>query len=121
MLLNLFQPRPAFSRHFALLTAALNARSKGLAGLRVALAAAWRFQIGAVGGALPGVLIALSSTGIARWLGIAIAVAGLVLGAGISALRTLGRALPGNGFGMCSGMHGGATRPTRCRVGCTAI
>ena len=108
-LLNLFQPQPAFRRHFALVTAALNARSKGLAGLRVAVAAAWRFPIGALAGALPGVVIAVSSTGIARWLGVAIAVAGLVLGAGISALRTLGRALPGNGFGMCSGMPGGAS------------
>jgi predicted acylesterase/phospholipase RssA len=111
MLLNLFQPQPAFRRHFALLTAALNARSKSVAGLRVALNAAWRFPLGALIGAAPGFIIAWNSGGIARLLGICFALVGLALGAGAAALRSLGRALPGNDFGMCNGMPGGGKDP----------
>ncbi len=110
MLLNLFQPQPAFRRHFALLTSALNAKSKMLSSLRVAWAAVWRFPIGAIVGALPGALVATYSAGIARWIGVVLAIAGLVLGAGIAAVRALGKALPANGFGMCNGMPGGASK-----------
>ena len=104
MLLNLFQPQKKFRRHFALLTAALNARSKTLTGLRVAVNAVWRFPLGAIIGAAPGALIAVYSVGIARWLGVAFAVAGLVLGAAMAAVRSLGKHLPANDFGMCNGM-----------------
>jgi predicted acylesterase/phospholipase RssA len=107
MLLNLFQPQPAFRRHFALLTSALNARSKSVAGLRVAANAAWRFPLGALLGALPGLLIAWNSVGIARVLGVCFALLGLVLGAAVAALQSLGRNLPANDFGMCNGMPGG--------------
>jgi hypothetical protein len=107
MLLNLFQPQKKFRRHFALLTAALNARSKTLTGLRVAANAVGRFPVGAVLGAAPGVVIALYSTGIARWLGVTFAVGGLGLGAAIAAVRSLGKHLPGHDFGMCNGMPAG--------------
>jgi len=104
MLLNLFQPQRAFLRHFALLTAALNAPSGPRLLSRVALAAVWRFPLGALLGALPGILIALYGAGIARALGVAFALAGMALGAALAALRSLGRALPANDFGMCNGM-----------------
>lgn len=104
MLLNLFQPQPKFRRHFGLLTSALNARNKALMGLAIAWAAIWRFPIGALIGALPGALIAFYSAGVARWLGVAFALIGLVVGAAVAAVRSLTRALPGNEFGMCNGM-----------------
>ena len=110
MLLNLFQPQRAFRRHFALLTAALNAQSKSIAGLRVAANAVLRFPLGAVSGALPGLLIAWNSWGIARLLGIVFMLAGLVIGAALAALRSFGRELPGNDFGMCDGMPGDKSR-----------
>jgi predicted acylesterase/phospholipase RssA len=110
MLLNLFQPQKAFHRHFALLTSALNARSKTMTGLRVAANAVWRFPLGAMSAAVPGLLIALNSVGIARVLGVLFAVAGLVLGAACAAARSLGKHLPANDFGMCNGMPGEETR-----------
>jgi predicted acylesterase/phospholipase RssA len=110
MLLNLFQPQPAFRRHFALLTAALNARSKSITGLRVAANAVMRFPVGALLGALPGLLIAWNSTGIARLLGIVFLLVGLIIGAALAALRSFGKQLPANDFGMCNGMPGGNSR-----------
>ena len=88
MLLNLFQPQPPFRRHFALLTSALNARSRTLTGLAVAWAAVWRFPMGALLGALPGALVAWYSAGLARGLGIAFAVIGLL---GAASLRLCAR------------------------------
>jgi predicted acylesterase/phospholipase RssA len=104
MLLNLFQPQPRFRRHFALLTSALNARSKTLTGVAVAWAAVWRFPLGALLGALPGALVAWYALGVARWIGVAFAIIGLVVGAAVAAVRSLARHLPRNEFGMCNGM-----------------
>ena len=109
-LLNLFQPQPAFVRHFALLTAALNAPSGARLFTRVSLAAVRLFPIGALLAAIPGALVAVYGNGVARGIGIAMVLLGLVLGAAIAALRSLGKALPGNDFGMCNGMRGGATQ-----------
>jgi Patatin-like phospholipase len=104
MLFNLFQPRPEFRRHFALLTSALNARSKALMGLRIAWAAVWRFPIGALLGAVPGVLIVWTSAGIGRAIGVLFALLGLVVGAMVAAVRSAGTHLPANYFGICNGM-----------------
>jgi predicted acylesterase/phospholipase RssA len=109
-LLNLFQPQPAFVRHFALLTAALNAPSGARLFTRVSLAAVRLFPIGALLGAIPGALVAVYGGGVARAIGIAMLALGLVLGAVIAAIHSLGKALPGNDFGMCNGMRGGATK-----------
>lgn len=107
MLLNLFQPQKVFRRHFALLTSALNARSKTLTSLRVAANAIGRFPLGAALGAAPGLLIAMNSAGLARVLGIVFAVGGLVAGAALAVVRSLGKHLPASDFGLCNGMPGG--------------
>lgn len=108
MLLNLFQPQEPFRRHFGLLTAALNAPSKAALITRIIMGAVWRFPIGSLLGAAIGIAIAVTGTGVARWLGGAVAIIGLVLGALASVVLTLARHLPGNGFGLCSGMPGRA-------------
>jgi predicted acylesterase/phospholipase RssA len=111
MLLNLFQPQKRLRRHFGLLTAALNAPSGWRGAMRIARAAVWRFPIGALLGASVGIILFFSSYGIGRVLSAILAIVGLVLGAWLAALWSLGRHLPGNFFGLCSGMpsRAGAT------------
>lgn len=111
MLLNLFQPQAPFRRHFGLLTAALNAPSKVRLIVRLTLGAIWRFPIGSLLGAGIGIAILATSTGAAFWLGGVVAIVGLVLGAMASVVLSLARRLPGNGFGLCSGMPGGKNGP----------
>jgi predicted acylesterase/phospholipase RssA len=106
MLLNLFQPQKSFRRHFGLLTAALNAPSKTILIARVILGAMWRFPLGALLGAAIGIAIIIASSGAGRWLGGVVAILGLLFGALVSVVLTLARHLPGNGFGLCSGMPG---------------
>ncbi len=107
ILFNLFQPQPPFRRHFALLTAALNARSKTWAGLRVTCAAILRFPVGALLGATPGLLVVWTSAGLGRAIGVLFALLGLAAGAAIAAARSLGTHLPANHFGICNGMPDG--------------
>jgi predicted acylesterase/phospholipase RssA len=111
MLLNLFQPQAPFRRHFGLLTAALNAPSKAALIARIIMGAAWRFPIGALLGATIGIAILATSSGAAVWLGVVVAILGLVLGGLVSVVVTLVRHLPGNGFGLCSGMPAGPQGP----------
>ncbi|MGB6307511.1 MAG: patatin-like phospholipase family protein, partial [Steroidobacteraceae bacterium] len=111
MLLNLFQPQKAFRRHFALVKVALNSPSKFRLISRVATNAIVRFPLGAVLGAAVGTLIFFTSEGIAHWLGALLALAGLVLGAFLATAITLLKSLPGNVFGLCSGMPGHAGAP----------
>src|SRR5262245_33357208 len=66
--------------------------------------AVWRFPIGALLGASVGIVLISTSYGIGRVLSVILAIFGLVLGAWLAALWTLGRHLPGNLFGLCSGM-----------------
>ena len=111
MLLNLFQPQKPFRRHFALIKVALNSKSKlRLIGL-VAINAVLRFPLGALLGAAVGIVIFVTSDGIARWLGLLLAIGGLVLGALVATAMTLLKALPGNVFGLCSGMPGQTDTP----------
>ena len=107
MLLNLFQAQPSLRRHFALLTAALNARSKVFTALRLSWAVVRYFPVGALLGAAPGFAIFGTSHGLARWLGLAFAVLGLIVGAFVAALRSFARHLPPNDFGLCNGMPSG--------------
>ena len=111
MLLSLFQPQQPFRRHFSLLTAALNAPSKANLIARIVTGAVWRFPFGALLGAAIGVAVIVTSSGMGQWLGAFLAVVGLVVGALISVVVTLTRRLPGNGFGLCSGMPGRANGP----------
>ncbi len=111
MLLNLFQPELPFRRHFGLLTGALNAKSKIRLALLVAWGAARRFLFGSVLGALPGSVLLATSHGIGRALALALTVVGIVVGALVAAIASFSRALPGNIFGMCSGMPGGTGGP----------
>lgn len=110
ILFNLFQPLPQFRRHFALLTACLNAPSKQLAGLRVTCAAIWYFPVGALLGALPGLLVMWTSSDLGRAVGVVFALLGLAAGAVIAAGRSLGKHLPASHFGICSGMPDGTRR-----------
>ena len=104
MLLNLFQPQDNLARHFGLLTAALNAGS-GVARLGwVAFAAVHRFPLGALLGAAPGILLLWRSWGIGEIIAFVLLLAGAVAGGLIAALVSFGRYLPGNYFGLCTGM-----------------
>jgi hypothetical protein len=118
MLLNLFQLQAPFRRHFGLPTAALNAPSKAILVARIVVGAIWRFPIGSFLGAAIGIAIVATSTGAAFWLGVAVALVGLVLGALVSVVLTLARRLPGNAFGLCSGMPGGVSVRRRRIAGC---
>jgi hypothetical protein len=111
MLLNLFQPQAPFRRHFGLLTVALNAPSKAILITRIVVGAIWRFPVGSLLGAAMGIAILTTSTGVAFWVGAAVAIIGLVLGALVSVVLTLASRLPANGFGLCSGMPGGKEGP----------
>jgi hypothetical protein len=104
MLLNLFQPQPPFRRHFALLTSALNARSRTLTSLAVAWAAVWRFPVGALLGALPGALIAWYSTGLARGLASPLPSSASCWEPPSRRCARSTKHLPDNNFGMCNGM-----------------
>jgi predicted acylesterase/phospholipase RssA len=106
MLLNLFQPQPQFRRHFALLKSGLNSKLYTPAALRISFGALWRFPIGAALGAAPGIVIACTSSGIASWIGIVLAVLGAVAGAAVNAGWSLAKHLPANYFGTCNGMPG---------------
>ena len=120
-LFHLFQPQPALAAHFAALTAFLEPTSSERASsksmdldriLRIVGTLFREFLLGTLLGALPGVILLLQSWGLARLFALLVLVIGLVVGAVIQAAVTLGRELPVNFFGLCSGMPGGLERLT---------
>jgi len=114
MLLDLFQPVPALTRHFQVITAMLNAGSKRKLLLKGYLSLLRHFPPGAFVGALPAVLMLYVSVDHAVALSagaLFFVLLLLLLGAGAGALATallsLARALPKSSFGLCSGMTEG--------------
>jgi predicted acylesterase/phospholipase RssA len=109
-LLTLFQPQKKLKRHFRLLLAALNSRSTIARVLRIAIAAVFSFPIGALLGALPGVILLLRSWGAGWILSLIVTTMGLIVGALVSAVISFGRRLPRNHFGICNGMPASARK-----------
>jgi predicted acylesterase/phospholipase RssA len=113
-MLSLFQPQKSTKRLFAILIASLNKKQKVV---RIAAALLRRYWLHALLGALPGLsLIALtlwltSGSGLVPGIlgGALVLAVGAVVGVGVGVGRDLVR-LPGNDFGVCSGM-GGPTPP----------
>lgn len=106
MLFRLFQPQKPLARLFAVLKAALNAKStfallSGAAGALVA-----HFPLAALIGAVPGLLIWWYGWSLGAVLGIIFAAGGAIVGAVVAAVLCLGRELPKNNFGLCNGMSG---------------
>jgi Patatin-like phospholipase len=104
LLLNLFQPQPKLSPHFTFLTAGLNAKSSGARLGQLAIAAVLCFPLGAVLGAAPGIVLTWHTWGIGWLIGVLVTLVGAVAGGVIAALLSFGRYLPGNHFGLCTGM-----------------
>jgi predicted acylesterase/phospholipase RssA len=106
----LFRPEPKTKPIFALLEASLDQR-KGKA-LRLLGVAVRRFWIHALVGALPGA--ALLAFALVEWegalsvvaavVGLLLLVLGAVVGALVGVLRRALSAIPGNGYGLCSGL-----------------
>lgn len=114
-LLSLFQPSDEARRHFAVLVAALNAKSGLRRAAAILLAALEQFPLAALLGALPGV--ALTIENLDRPIAVSIGVVAIVLGAVIGSLVHLAWALPTaltseNGFGLCSGMSAPGAVPS---------
>ena len=108
-LFNLFQPQPATKALFALVTAPLGS-PRGRIG-RLVVATIPNYPVALVLGALPGLVLAVSSThasGFARIWGILSAVLLILVGAAISAAlsitRQIVRAVPDNFYGLCTGL-----------------
>ena len=106
MLFRLFQPQPPLASLFALLKAGLNARSASERIGSVAIKAIEKFPLGALLGALPGMLMFWYSWGLGAFLAAIFALIGALVGAGVAATLCFGRELPANHFGLCNGMPG---------------
>jgi hypothetical protein len=114
LLFRLFRPQRGTVGLYRLLTAALTRRP-----LRVGIAAVRAVPGWALAGALPGVVLVLAilfgSTGFWRWVGFVLAVLLLLVGvlaatlAGL--LGLLGRRVPANYLGLCTGMPGAGSQP----------
>jgi predicted acylesterase/phospholipase RssA len=104
MLLMLFQPQRTLAPLFALLKAALNASSAGERLRTIGIQALLQFPLGAILGMLPGLVTYWYARGAGALLSILFAIIGALVGAATSAILCLGRELPANGFGLCSGM-----------------
>jgi predicted acylesterase/phospholipase RssA len=104
MLFMLFQPQQALKPLFALLTAGLNAASGGGRVRAIGLQALLQFPVGAIIGALPGLIVCAYAWGVGDLLGIVFALIGALVGSAVSAVVCLGRNLPANDFGLCNGM-----------------
>lgn len=112
-LFSLFRPDPATAPLFNLIMAHLGSRGQGRLdrALRVMRASIAGFPLSALGGAVPGLLLAAItfafSGGIALFASLAAAAlmigAGAMLAAGRGAGRILVRDLPANFYGLCSG------------------
>jgi predicted acylesterase/phospholipase RssA len=105
-LLNLFQPKARLRRHFAVLVGALNSTSSMSRIVKLFGVTLVRFPLGALAGALPGVILLTTSTGIGRLMSAALILVGLIVGSVANALLALFRHLPEAGFGLCDGMSG---------------
>jgi predicted acylesterase/phospholipase RssA len=112
-LLSLFQPQSSTRKLFRILVGALGS-PKGRA-FRLLLASLRGFGLWAIAGAAPGVAVAAlaaldgSVAGLAGGAVLALLGATLALVAGV--LRGLARAVPENGFGLCSGAGEARGRP----------
>jgi predicted acylesterase/phospholipase RssA len=108
-LYHLFAPEPDVRRHFAVLSAMLNRGTRRGRVLHGLLAAAQRFPLGAIAGALPGIVVVAGAFGTAPANVIAVVVAGVVAVAGalaggaVAAAVSLCRRLPGHAFGLVNG------------------
>jgi hypothetical protein len=110
-LFDLFQPQPSTRRLFRVFTAPIGRHRRVPRAAAAAVAGYWEW---AAGGVVPGlVLLVLAVTvwhGVAR--GVAIGTGGLLVPIGLLVAVPLGlvrnatRALPANGFGLCSGSSG---------------
>ncbi|SEF37601.1 Patatin-like phospholipase [Amycolatopsis pretoriensis] len=112
VLFRLFQPAGRTRGLFRVATAGLGKR-KAIQVIAIALAVVRSFPIAVALGALPGIvllILALFGTGIARVTAIVAAVllllVGATLGAAVGIAQRVGRAVPANNFGLCSGMPG---------------
>ena len=104
MLFNLFQPQRQLRRHFLLLTGMLNSLSPFRMVWRACHGIMRQFPFGAALGGLPGLLLLSQTTGLGTVISLCVFLTGLVLGAAVEGLLSLGHALPGNYFGLCNGM-----------------
>ncbi|WP_086840890.1 patatin-like phospholipase family protein [Amycolatopsis kentuckyensis] len=112
VLFRLFQPAGRTKGLFRVATAGLGKR-KVLRVLGIGLAVVRSFPIAVALGAAPGIavlVLALLGSGIAQGAAIAASVllllVGAALGAAFGITRRVGRAVPANSFGLCSGMPG---------------
>ena len=116
-LFELFQPQPRTRRLYRVLTAGLGGGLR--AKLRILLAALSNFPLTALAGALLGALLifAVVRSGDALTVAVGIVagavllVLGILLALGARIVWGLGRAVPPNGFGLCSGLAEGRARP----------
>jgi predicted acylesterase/phospholipase RssA len=112
VLFRLFQPTARTKGLFRVATAGLGKR-KAMRTIGIALAVVRSFAIAVVLGAAPGIaalILALFGSGIAQGTAITASIllllVGAVLGAALGIARNVGRAVPANDFGLCSGMPG---------------
>jgi hypothetical protein len=113
---GLFQPQPATRSVYRLLVGGVEKRGAGR-GVGIVAALLRNFPVGALVGALPGVLLAVVAAiardgwGPLRWLslafGVVLAGIGLLLGSAAAAAVRFVRSVPDNCFGLCSGMPSG--------------
>ncbi|WP_284742285.1 patatin-like phospholipase family protein [Amycolatopsis sp. RTGN1] len=112
VLFRLFQPSGRTKGLFRVATAGLG-RCKPTRVIGIALAVVRSFPIAVVLGAAPGIavlILALLGSGTAQSTATAASVmlllVGVPLGAALGIARRVGRAVPANNFGLCSGMPG---------------
>jgi hypothetical protein len=113
VLFRLFQPDRRTAGLFRIATAGLGTTGVGRA-LRVLLAAARGAPVTSLLGTLPGVALVVTGATEGGWrrilvvaIGALVLLAGVLAGAAAGAARRLGRDVPANGFGLCSGMPAG--------------
>lgn len=119
VLFRLFQPQPGTRALFRVLSAGLGRTGVDRV-LRTAVAVLRGDPLWVACGAAPGaatVLAGALGSGAARWAAVAGGILLLVAGAAAAAISAVlcrvGRAVPANGFGLCSGMPPGASSDAR--------
>jgi hypothetical protein len=120
-LFSFFQPQRSTAPLFRIAAAGLGGGWR--AALRIPLAAVRSFPLTALAGALPAAWLACVALGQAGWASavtFAIASAalavGLVVALAVRFVLRLGSSLPGNFYGLCSGMPGAAGAPEEALV-----
>ena len=106
MLFRLFQPQKALARPFAVLKAALNAKSAVGRVKAIALKLLVEFPVAALIGAVPGLVVFAYAVSLGAVFGVVFAAVGALVGAVVGAVLCLSRELPKNEFGLCDGMPG---------------